>query len=147
MTNRLVPVVSGYEILKELGRGGMGIVYLARQTLLNRPCVLKMILAGSYADNEDILRFLAEAEVVARLQHPNIVQIHHIGTADGLPFFELEYIDGGSLDRRLDGTPWPTERAAMLVEALAAASPSAPPGHRPPRPEAGKRPADCRRHA
>ncbi len=65
------------------------------------------------------LRFLAEAEAVARLQHPNIVQIHHIGEADGLPYFELEYIDGGSLDRRLDGTPWPARRAAELIESVA----------------------------
>ena len=64
-------------------------------------------------------RFLAEAEAVARLQHPNIVQIHHIGEADGLPFFELEYVDGGSLDRRLNGTPWPARRAAELIEPLA----------------------------
>ncbi len=78
-----------------------------------------MILAGAHADAEAAVRFLAEAEAVARLQHPNIVQIHHIGEADGLPFFELEYVDGGSLDRRLDGTPWPARRAAALVEALA----------------------------
>ena len=56
---------------------------------------------------------------IARLQHPNIVQIHHIGEADGLPFFELEYVDGGSLDRRLNGTPWPARRAAELIEPLA----------------------------
>ena len=68
---------------------------------------------------EAATRFLAEAEAVARLQHPNIVQIHHIGEADGLPFFELEYVDGGSLDRRLDGTPWPARRAAELIESVA----------------------------
>ncbi len=66
-----------------------------------------------------IVRFLAEAEAVARLQHPNVVQIHHIGEAGGLPFFELEYLEGGSLDRQLDGTPWPARRAAELIEALA----------------------------
>ena len=118
-TNRAAPAIEGYEILGELGRGGMGVVYRAREILLNRPCVLKMILAGLHADAEASVRFLAEAEAVARLQHPNIVQIHHIGQADGLPFFELEYVDGGSLDRRLDGTPWPARRAAELVEALA----------------------------
>jgi serine/threonine protein kinase len=118
-TNRPVPAVEGYEVLGELGRGGMGVVYRARQVLLNRPCVLKMILAGAHADAESVVRFLAEAAAVARLQHPNIVQIHHIGVAEGLPFFELEYVDGGSLDRRLDGTPWPARRAAELVEALA----------------------------
>src|SRR5438105_148252 len=65
------------------------------------------------------VRFLAEAEAVAKLQHSHIVQIHHIGEADGLPFFELEYVEGGSLDKRLDGTPWPAQRATRLIEALA----------------------------
>ena len=116
---RPIPSIDGYEILGELGRGGMGVVYRARQVLLNRSCVLKMILAGAHADAEAIVRFLAEAEAVARMQHPNVVQIHHIGEADGLPFFELEYVEGGSLDRRLDGTPWPARRAAELIEALA----------------------------
>ena len=119
MTDRAVPAIAGYEILGELGRGGMGVVYRARQVRLNRPCVLKMILGGAHAGAEAAARFLAEAEAVARLQHPNIVQIHHIGEADGLPFFELEYVDGGSLDRRLDGTPWPARRAAELIESLA----------------------------
>ena len=122
-SNRAVPAIAGYEILGELGRGGMGVVYRARQVRLNRPCVLKMILGGAHAGAEATARFLAEAEAVARLQHPNIVQIHHIGEADGLPFFELEYVDGGSLDRRLDGTPWPARRAAELIEPLRAASP------------------------
>src|SRR5271165_2003118 len=119
MSSRAVPAVSGYEILGELGRGGMGVVYRARQVLLNRPCVLKMILAGAHAGDEATVRFLAEAEAVARLQHPNVVQIRHIGEADGLPFFELEYVPGGSLDRRLNGTPWPARRAAELIEPLA----------------------------
>jgi hypothetical protein len=79
--NRAVPAIEGYEVLGELGRGGMGVVYRARQIRLNRPCVLKMILAGVHADPESVVRFLAEAEAVARLQHPNIVQIHHIGEA------------------------------------------------------------------
>ncbi len=78
-----------------------------------------MILGGAHASPEAAARFLAEAEAVARLQHPNVVQIHTIGEADGLPFFELEFLDGGSLDRRLDGTPWPARRAAELVESLA----------------------------
>jgi WD40 repeat protein len=113
------PDISGYDILGELGRGGMGVVYLARQARLNRPCALKMILAGAHATPEAAARFLAEAEAIARLQHPQIVQIHHIGEADGLPFFELEYVPGGSLDRKLDGTPWPPRRAAHLAEQLA----------------------------
>src|SRR5262245_54726098 len=90
---RPTPAIDGYEILGELGRGGMGVVYRARHVLLNRPCVLKMILAGDHASPQAIVRFLAEAEAVARLQHPNVVQIHHIGAAAGLPFFELEYVE------------------------------------------------------
>jgi len=113
------PLVAGYEIQGELGRGGMGVVYQARQVRLNRPCALKMILAGAHATPEAAARFLAEAEAIARLQHVHIVQIYHIGEADGLPFLELEYLPGGSLDRQLDGTPWPVKRAARLAEQLA----------------------------
>ena len=116
---RPTPAIDGYKILGELGRGGMGVVYRARQVLLNRSCALKMILAGAHANDEATARFLAEAEAVARLQHPNVVQIRHIGEADGLPFFELEFLDGGSLDRRLNGTPWPARRAAELIELVA----------------------------
>ena len=83
----------------------MGVVYRARQVLLNRPCALKVILAGIHADPVAAVRFLGEAEAVARLQHPNIVQIHHIGEADGLPFLELEYVEGGSLDRASTAPP------------------------------------------
>ncbi len=113
------PTVGGYEIKGELGRGGMGVVYLARHVRLNRACALKMILAGAHASPEDVARFVTEAEAIARLQHPHIVQIHHIGEAEGLPYFELEYLSGGSLDRQLDGTPWPAPRAARLAEQVA----------------------------
>jgi eukaryotic-like serine/threonine-protein kinase len=116
---RPIPVIHGYEVLGELGRGGMGIVYRAREVRLNRLCAFKMILAGADTDVQSALRFRAEGEAVAKLQHPNVVQIHHIGEADGLPFFELEFVDGGSLDSRLDGIPWPARQAAALVEALA----------------------------
>jgi serine/threonine protein kinase len=118
-THHTAAAISGYDILGELGRGGMGVVYLACQTRLNRPCALKMILAGAHATPEAAARFLAEAEAIARLQHPHVVQIHHIGEADGLPFFELEYVSGGNLDRKLDGTPWPPRRAAHLAEKVA----------------------------
>ncbi len=70
------PEFPGYVVLGELGRGGMGVVYLARQRLLNRPCALKVILAGAHADAVAAVRFLGEAESIARLQHPNVVQIH-----------------------------------------------------------------------
>ena len=80
-----------------------------------------MILAGPHAGSVAAARFRAEAEAVARLQHPGIVQVYHVGEAGGLPFLELEYVSGGSLDRALDGTPWPPAAAARLVEALARA--------------------------
>ena len=118
------------------------------QIRLNRPCVLKMILAGAHADAEAAARFLAEAEAVARLQHPNIVQIYHIGEADGLPFFELEFVAGGSLDRRLDGHALAAAAGGRADRGGGARRRrGAPPGHRPPRPQAGQHPAGGRRHA
>jgi hypothetical protein len=90
---RVVPAVPGYEITRELGRGGMGVVYEARHLRLNRPCALKMILAGAHAGPDDVARFVTEAEAIARLEHPSIVQIRNIGDADGLPFLELDTSD------------------------------------------------------
>jgi eukaryotic-like serine/threonine-protein kinase len=114
-----LPEVPGYEVLDELGRGGMGVVYKARQLRLNRVVALKMILAGACAGADAVERFVAEAEMVARLEHPNIVRIHAIGDFDGRPYVELEYVEGGSLESRLDGTPWPPADAARLAEVLA----------------------------
>ena len=113
--------VPGYEIAGELGRGGMGVVYKGAPDPAQSPCALKMILAGPHADPEAFIRFLGEAEAVARLNHPNIIQIHRTGEVDGLPFLELEYVDGESLAAQLNGTPWPSRRAAALVEVLARA--------------------------
>jgi serine/threonine protein kinase/tetratricopeptide (TPR) repeat protein len=111
----------GYELLGELGRGGMGVVYKARQVSLNRTVALKMVLAGAHAGAEDLARFRTEAEAAARLQHPNIVQIHEVGEHQGAPFFSLEFVDGGSLAERLHGVPQPPREAAALVETLARA--------------------------
>ncbi len=113
--------VPGYEMLGELGRGGMGVVYKARQAGLDRLVALKMILAGGHADAADRARFLAEARAAARLQHPGIVQVYEVGEAGGLPFFSLEFVSGGSLDRKARGTPLPAREAAALTEALARA--------------------------
>jgi serine/threonine-protein kinase len=99
----------------------MGVVYRARQRSLKRVVALKMILAGLHADPAARVRFRTEAEAVARLQHPNIVQIYEVGEAGGRPFLSLEYIDGGSLLRRVAGTPQPKRDAARLVETLARA--------------------------
>ncbi len=116
-----VPEIPGYEILGELGRGGMGVVYQARQTKLNRVVGLKMILAGGHAGAADLARFRAEAKAIARLQHPNIVQVHEIGEHEGKPFFSLEFCAGGALDKKLAGTPLPPREAARLVQTLARA--------------------------
>ncbi len=80
-----------------------------------------MILAGAHASDEEVARFVTEAEAIAHLAHPSIIQIRHIGETDGLPFLELEYVTGGSLDQALDGTPWPPVRAALLAEQVALA--------------------------
>jgi WD40 repeat protein len=112
--------VPGYEILTELGRGGMGVVFLARQARPNRLVALKMILSLQ-AGEVHLDRFRREAEVLARLQHPNIVAIYEVGEHDGLPFFSLEYCPGGPLDKKLNGTPLPPRQAAGLVETLARA--------------------------
>ncbi len=113
--------VPGYEILSELGRGGMGVVYKARQIGLKRIVALKMILSGAHAGKQELERFRAEAEAVAQLQHPNIVQIYEVGTAEGRPYFSLEFLEGGSLADRLKGEPMSPRLAAQLVEVLSRA--------------------------
>lgn len=115
------PTVSGYDILGVLGRGGMGVVYKARQRKLQRLVALKMILGGAHASDEDLARFRIEGEAVARLQHPNIVQIYEVGDHDGLPFFSLEYVEGGSLEDKLNAAPIANRQGAAIVETLARA--------------------------
>ncbi len=115
------PTVPGYEILGELGRGGMGVVYKARQLRLQRTVALKMILNGVKADSRDLDRFRAEADAIARLQHPNIVQIYDVGETEGRPYFVLEFVAGGSLAEHLQNTPQPVRSAARMIEVLARA--------------------------
>jgi WD40 repeat protein/tRNA A-37 threonylcarbamoyl transferase component Bud32 len=113
--------VPGYEILDELGRGAMGVVYKARQIALNRLVALKMVIAGSHASPEQRARFQAEAQGLARLQHPHIVQIYDVGEAGNQPYFSLELVEGGNLDGKLTGKPMAARQAAALVETLARA--------------------------
>src|SRR5205823_4246126 len=116
-----LPRIPGYEVEAVLGRGGMGVVYRARHLRLNRPVALKMLLAGPYARQEERERFLREAEAVAGLRHPNVVQVYDVGDMGGRPYFTMELIEGGSLAQKLAGAPQPARQAAALVAALAGA--------------------------
>ncbi|MCE9563778.1 MAG: protein kinase [Planctomycetes bacterium] len=113
--------IPGYVVERELGRGGMGVVYLAKHLALNRMVALKMILSGEHSGERDRQRFLAEAEAIARLQHPNIVQLYEIGTHGDCPFFTLEFCEGGALDTKLGAQPITATEAGTLVETLARA--------------------------
>jgi serine/threonine-protein kinase len=113
--------VAGYDVLGLLGRGAMGVVYKARQRGLKRLVALKMILAGGHAAEHELARFRIEAEAVAQLQHPNIVQIYEVGEEEGRPFFSLEFVEGTSLDKKIQGTPVPPREAALLGQQLAEA--------------------------
>jgi serine/threonine protein kinase/Flp pilus assembly protein TadD len=116
-----LPQIPGYEVIAELGRGGMGVVYQARHCFLKRLVALKMILAGPHANPRTRARFRTGAEAVARLQHPNIVQIHDVGECDDIPFLSLEYVDGGSLQHQVKVRPQSEQEAARLVETLSRA--------------------------
>ncbi|HEX3727474.1 MAG TPA: WD40 repeat domain-containing serine/threonine-protein kinase [Pirellulales bacterium] len=109
-----------YEILEVIGRGGMAVVYRARQTALNRFVALKMVRAIDASNLELLARFRSEARVVAALDHPHIVKVFDYGEHDALPYIAMELIEGGSLADRLDGTPWPPRAAAELISKLAA---------------------------
>src|SRR5262249_37541334 len=114
-----LPDIPGYEVLGVLGRGGMGVVYRARQTSLGRLVAVKVILGGAHAAAEHLDRFRAEAEVVARLRHTNIVQVYESGMHDAVPYFSMELVEGGSLADALRGGPVKPAVAAGLVELLA----------------------------
>lgn len=113
--------VGQYQILEEIGRGGMGVVYKARQVNLNRIVALKMILGGDRAGPRERARLRNEAEAAARISHPNIVQIIESGEHQGLPFVAMEHVDGGALTRMLRATPQPIRWACRLTETLARA--------------------------
>jgi hypothetical protein len=116
------PAIPGYEIQQVLGRGGMGVIYLARQERPDRLVALKMILAGDHASADELARFHAEAELAARLQHPNIVAVHEVGRCQGRPYLTLEYVEGGSLAGYLKGhKKLKPRQAAELLHQLARA--------------------------
>src|SRR5262249_17322302 len=110
---------AGYVIVCQLGRGGMGVVYKARHQALNRIVALKMIRSGEYAGQEELSRFLVEAEAGGQLPHPNTAQIFGSGQHLGLPYFTLEYVSGGSLADKVREAPLPPREAAQVVEQLA----------------------------
>jgi len=124
-TRAALPVIQGYEFARPLGRGGMGVVYLAREVALNRWVAVKLLVGGSFAGDEAIERFRREAEAVAALQHPNIIQIFQVGTSEfgpdgqpACPFIVLEYADGGTLAAHT-GKPADPRVAAELIATLA----------------------------
>ncbi len=114
-------VIGDYQVMSELGRGGMGVVYKAKHRKLNRIVALKMILAGKHSGGEALQRFIAEARAVAHLQHPGIVQIFDIGEHQALPYFSLEFVEGKDLHRDLNGQPRDARSSAVMVEQLCVA--------------------------
>jgi eukaryotic-like serine/threonine-protein kinase len=110
-----------YEILREIARGGMGVVFHARQMSLNRPVALKMILAGQLADETDVKRFYTEAEAAANLDHPGIVPIFEVGQHEGQHYFSMGFVEGQSLSHRLADGPLPGREAAALMVKVAEA--------------------------
>jgi hypothetical protein len=111
--------IAGYEVLEEIGRGGMGVVYKAQDQRLKRTVALKVILSGGHAGETELARFQTEAESVARLKHPNFVQIYEVGSDAGLPFLALEYCAGGSLEDRVEQSLLTPHESAELLAKLA----------------------------
>ena len=116
-----LPRIPGCEVEGVLGRGGMGVVYKARHVRLNRPVAVKMMLGGGYAGLPAMARFLRQAETLARIRHPNVVQVYDVGDIEGLPYLTMEYVEGGNLAQKLEGVPQPARQAAQLVAILAGA--------------------------
>ena len=115
------PRIPGCDVEAVIGRGGMGIVYMAWHLRLNQAVAVKLMLGGGYADLLAMSRFMSEAETLARIRHPNVVQVYDFGDIEGVPYFTMEYIEGGNLAQRLTGVPEPAPQAAQLIAVLAGA--------------------------
>ncbi len=130
-------IAAGFEVLGELGRGGMGVVLKARQAALNRTVALKVVKSGALASEAELIRFQSEAEAVAQLDHPNIVPIYEVGQCRGLPFFSMKLVNGTSLDRRLEEFARdPRKSAGLLAIVAQAVHHAAPARHPAPGPQA-----------
>lgn len=118
---RLLPVIPGYEVECELGRGAVGVVYKARQLRPDRVVALKVLLAGEHAGPKELARFRAEAETAAQVWHPNVLRVYDVGEHNGVSYIAAEYAAGGDLHRWMGGRPVPIPSAVKLVYTLARA--------------------------
>jgi serine/threonine-protein kinase len=119
--NEVPPQLDAYEIVEEIGRGGMGAVYAARHIVLGHVVALKVVAGGRFATAEQQMRFVREAQTAARLRHPNIVAVHDAGRASGVAYFAMDLIADGDLAQRVRSRPLPTRAAAVMLHKIALA--------------------------